>query len=222
MRFQSGEIGMSETTTRPEQTRARAQAARAAMREATQNAEEAVQAAAEGTNEFIGNVADTVARSADAAVDISQRVADQSREVIWLGMRAAAGMNGRLADAGYGTGQRALEQTARIWDIYGQASERTMEKLQAMFAAGLTLGRGAQLLQHTWLNLMDRSMNEAVRKPQDLLRAKTLSEFADTQRELYVGAVNQAVEASSTMLRAAERMARDALSTLENRPRAAE
>jgi hypothetical protein len=210
---------MSETTNRPDQSRGRAQATRAAMREATQSAEEVVKAAADGTNEIIGNAADTMSHTAEVAVDITQRVAEQSREVIWNGMRAAAGVNGRLADVGYGTSHRFFEQATRVMDIYGQASERATEKLQSLFAASLSLTRGAQQMQQTWFNLLDRSVNEAVRKPQDLLRCKSLSELADTQRDLYIGAVDRAIESSAAMLQAAERTARDALSRLQNLPR---
>jgi hypothetical protein len=213
-------MSMSETTNRSEPSRGRAQTARAAMREATQSAEEVVQAAVVGTNEMIGNAADTVSHTTEVAVDLTQRVADQSREVIWNGMRAATGVNGRLADVGYGTSHRLLEQATHIMDIYGQASERTSEKLQSMFAAGLSLSRGVQQMQQTWLNLLDRSMNEAARKPQDLFRCKSLSELADTQRDLYVGAIDRLLESSATMLQAAERTTRDAMSRLQNLPRA--
>ena len=210
---------MSETTSRSEQGRGRSQAARTAMQEATQTVENAVHAAAESTNEFVGNAADTVSHTTDVAVNMTQRMADQGREAIWGGLRVAAGINGGLADVSYGNGHRILEQATRMMDIYGQTSERTTENLQALFAASLSLSRGAQQIQHTWLNLLDQSMNEAVRKPQDLFRCKSLAEVADVQRDLYVGAVDRALESSAALLRVCERVARDALGPLQNRPR---
>jgi Phasin protein len=214
-------MSMSETSDRPEQTRARAQAARAAMREATQRGEEIIHSATEASNEMAQSAAETASHTTDAAVDITQRVADQGREVVWLGMRAAAGMNGRLAEVGYGTSHRALEQAARAMEIYGQATERTTERLQSLFSCWLTLGRGAQQLHHAWLNVLDRSVNEAVRKPQDLFRCKSLAEVADTQRDLYVGAIDRAFEASTALLQATERMARDAQTPLQRRTQVA-
>ena len=200
--------------------RGRAQPARAAMRDATQQAESNVRTAMDESDEMIGSVADTVSRTADAAVDITQRVADQGREVVWLGMRAAAGMNGRLADVSYGTGHRFLEQAARVMDIYGQASESTADSLKTLFNASLSLGRGMQQMQQTWLSLLDRSTNEAARKPQDLLRCKSLVELADAQREIFVESVERAIESSATMLQLAERVAREAAGPLQGRSRA--
>jgi len=206
---------MSDTTNRA--ARVRAQTVRTAMHDATERAEEAVRAAVDESGEMVGSVADTVTRTADAAVDITQRVADQGREVISLGMRAAAGMNGRLADVSYDRSHRLLEQAARVMDIYGQANDRTAENLKTLFNASLGLARGLQQMQQTWLTLLDRSFKEASRKPQDLLRCKSLVELADTQREIYVDAVERAIDSSSTMLQLTERVMRDALAPLQAR-----
>jgi hypothetical protein len=189
------------------------------MREATRQAEDTVRVAADGSDEMVGSAANTVSRTTDAAVDITQRVADQGREAMWLGMRAAAEMNGRLAEVGYGRGHRFLEQAARVMDIYGQASDSTADGLRTLFNASLSLGRGVQQMQQTWLSLLDRSVNEATQTPQNLLRCKSLVELADTQRDIYVDAVGRAIETSTTMLQSAERMVREAMGPLQSRGR---
>ncbi len=211
---------MPQATNRTGQNRGPAQAARTAARDATHRTEDVMRTAADETDEMMENVTETVSRTADAAVDITQRVADQGREVIWLGMRAAAGVNGRLADVGYGSSHRLLEQASRMMEIYGQASEATAENLQTLFTSWLSLGRGMQQMQQTWFSLLDRSVNDAVHKPQDLLRCKSLVEVADTQRELYVKAVERAVESGATLLQLAERVAREATGPLRSRARA--
>jgi hypothetical protein len=190
---------------------------RTAMGDAAQESEDNVRAAMDESEAMIGTVAETVSRTADAAVDITQRVADQGREVVWLGMRAAAGVNGRLADVSYGNGHRFLEQAARMMDIYGQASESTADNLKTLFNASLSLGRGIQQMQHTWLNLLDRSVNDAARKPQDLLRCKSPVEFAEAQREIFVQSIDRAIETSTTMLQLAERVVRDAIGPLQSK-----
>ncbi|HEY7579381.1 MAG TPA: phasin family protein [Acetobacteraceae bacterium] len=189
------------------------------MREATRQAEDTVRVAVDGSDEMAGSAADTVSRTTDAAVDITQRVADQGREAVWLGMRAAAEMNDRLAEVSYGRGQRFLDQAARVMDIYGQASDSTADGLRTLFNASLSLGRGVQQMQQTWLSLLDRSVNEATHRPQNLLRCKSLVELADTQRELYVDAVDRAIESSATMLQTAERVVRAAMGPLQSRAR---
>lgn len=209
---------MSQTTRRA-QARSRAQAAELNMEESAERVEDFARMAANGADEMAGGVAETVSRTADAAVDITQRVADQGREVMWLGMRAAAGMNGRLADVSYGNSHRLLQQAARVADIYGHASEAAADNLRALFASCLSLGHGMQQMQHVWLNMLDRSVNEAVHKPQDLLRCKSLVEFANTQRELYVDAIDSAMDASAALLQTAERAARSAMGPLQGRAR---
>lgn len=162
-------------------------------------------------------VAETVVRTADAAVEMGQRVAEQGREVMLLGVQAAAGMNGRIADAGYGSGHRVLGTTARALDIYREAGDRTAENVQALFSAYMTLGRGVQQMQHACLQMLDRTVDRATHRPQDLLRCKTLEEVAEVQRDIYLGAVTYALESSTTLLQLAAQTAQQAMRPLQAR-----
>jgi len=173
--------------------------------------------AAEELREVGDAVAETVVRTADAAMEMGQRVAEQGRDVMLLGVRAAAGMNGRIADAGYGRSHHAVGAAARALNIYREAGETTAENVQALFAASMSLGRGMQQMQHACLELLDRAVDRATHKPQDLLRCKTLEEFAEVQRDLYLDAVNHALESSTTLLRIAAQTAQQAMSPLHAR-----
>ena len=146
-----------------------------------------------------------------AAADIAQRSAEQSREVIWLSMRTAAGVNGRFADVSYHRGQRILGSTVQALEIYRQASEAAEEKVQSLFATYRQLGRGVQEMQVAYMQMLDRALQQPTRKPQDLLRAKSIEEFAEVQRDLYLDAVNLAFEASSSLLQIAGRVAQQAV-----------
>jgi Phasin protein len=165
---------------------------------------------ADETQNIGSHVADTMARGAEAATDIAQRSAEQSREVVWLGMRTAAGVNGRLADVSYDRGHRTLESAAHALEIYRQAGESAAEKVQSLFATYQQLGRGVQQMQVAYMQMIDRALHQATRKPQDLLRATSIKEFAEIQRDLYLDAVNLAFEASSTLLQIAGRTAQQA------------
>lgn len=173
--------------------------------------------AAEDFRDVGGTVADTVARTADAAVEMGQRVADQGREVMLLGMRAAAGMNGRLADAGYGRGHRVFGEAARALQVWQQAGDNAAENLQALFSTYLTVGHGIQQMQHAYMEMLDRAADRAAHRPQDLLRCKSLEEFAQVQRDLYLDAVNRAVESSTTLLQLAAQTAQQAMRPLHGR-----
>jgi hypothetical protein len=134
-----------------------------------------------------------------------------------LRVRAAAGLNGRMADAGYGRSHRVLGAAARALDIYREAGDSTAENVQALFSAYVTLGRGAQQMQHACFDLLDRAVVHATHKPQDLLRCKTLEEFAEVQRDLYLDAVNHALESSTTLLQLASQMTQQAMRPLQAR-----
>ncbi len=225
---------VSDTTTRKTQSNARdgvqqaRDAAHSAAESATRTAHEAIgrtedvlDRTADEARDIGLSVADTVARTADAAVDITQRVADQGREVIWLGMRAAAGVNGRLADVGYGRGHRVVGQVARSLDIYREAGEVTAANVQALFTSWTSLGRGVQEMQHAWLEMLDRATERGTRKPQDLLRCKSVEEVAQIQRDLWVDSVSHAMETSSTLLQIAGRVTQDAMRPLQSRTQVA-
>lgn len=165
-------------------------------------------------------VADTEARTTDAAVDMGQHVAEQGREAISLGVRAAAGMNGRLADAAdadYGRGQQALSATARALRIYQEAGDSAADHMDALFSAYMTLGRGLQQMQHAYLAMLDQALDRAAHRPQDLLRCKSLEELADVQRALYLDSVNRAVESSTMLLQMAVHTAQQAMRPLQAR-----
>lgn len=161
-------------------------------------------------------VADTMARGAEAAADIAERSAEQSRDLVRLGMRTAADVNGRFADVSYDRGRRTLESAAHALETYRQAGESGAEKVQSLFATYQQLSRGVQEMQVAYMQILDRALQQATRKPQDLLRAKSIEEFAEIQRDLYLDSINYAFEASSTLLQIAGRVAQQAAAQTQN------
>ena len=217
---------MSETRKSQQATRESAQQAREAAQAATDSAaqtaretidrtEEVFSQTADNAREIGVSVADTVARTADAALEITQRVAEQGREVIWRGVAAAAGVNGSLAHVGYGRGHRMLEQSSRTLEIYREAGEATAAHFQALFASSLSLTRGMQEMQIVALRLFDHAVERNARKPQDMLHCKSMTEMAEVQRELCLDSVNYALEAGSTLLQIAGRVAQEAMRPLQ-------
>ncbi len=100
-------------------------------------------------------------------------------------------------------------------DIYHDASERSAERVQALFSSAMMMSRGLQSMQQAWLEMVDHSMEHATHKPQDLLRCKNLVELAEVQRDLYLDALNHAFESTSRLLDLAGRTAQDAVRPLQ-------
>ena len=169
---------------------------------------------AEDLREVGETVADTVVKTTDAAVEIGQRVAEQGQEVMMLGVRAAAGMNGRLAEAGYGRGHRMLGAAARALQVWQEASNTTAENVQALFSTYLTVGHGLQQMQHAYLEIAGSCRGPGDSQAAGPAAGKTLEEFAEVQRDLYLDAVNHALESSTTLLQIAAQTAQQAMRPL--------
>jgi hypothetical protein len=220
---------MSETTRAGASTatkRAADQAARAgqaSMETAGRAGKEAITAAgqiAQNGSDRAGEagqrITETVAEAAQTAAAVSSQVAEQGRDVAMLGLRTATGVGSRFADISFGRGHRLVSSAAQAMDVYRDASERSAERVQALFSSAMMMGRGLQNMQHAWLELMDHTMEHAAHKPQDLLHCKNLVEVAEVQRDLYLEAINHAFESTSRLLDLAGRTAQEAVRPLRS------
>lgn len=131
------------------------------------------------------------------------------------GMRTAAGIGSQVADISFGRGHHMISASVHAMDVYRDASERSAERVQALFTSAMTLGRGIQEMQHAWLEMVDQSLMHATHKPQDLLRCKSVEELAEVQRDLYLDTLNHAFESTSRLLDMAGRAAQQAMRPLQ-------
>lgn len=218
---------MSETT-KP------AEAAKRATDQAARSSQAGIEAASRNTRDAIGETAqvvqngadrgkeaaqsmtETVAETANAATNMSSKAAEQSREAMLMGVRTAAGVGSRVADINFDRSRDMMSSARHAMDIYRDASERSAERVQALFSSVMMMGRGFQTMQHAWLEMVDHSMEHAAHKPQDLLRCKNMVELAEVQRDLYLDAINNAFESTSRMLELAGRTAHDAVRPLRS------
>jgi len=218
---------MSETTKAAEATKRTTDQAARASQAAVDTASTATKASINETSQAAQNGVDrardaaqsmteTVAETAHAATNLSSKAAEQSREAMLMGVRTAAGVGSRVADISFGRGHDLLASTTQALDIYRDASDRSADKLRALFSSYMTFGRGLQHMQHAWLEMVDQTIENATHKPQDLLRCKNLVELAEVQRDLYIDAINHAFESTSRLLDIAGRTAQDAVRPLQS------
>jgi len=178
---------------------------------------ETTRRAAAQSREITANLAETVQRTTDAAFEITQRAADQGREAMWQSVRAAAGVQGRLADVGYGRSHQLFGSTARMISVYREASENAAGNVQALLTSYLHMGRAMQEMQQAYFDQLDRAVERTARKRQDLMKAKSVEEFARVQRDIYVETVDHTLEATITLLQLGSQAAQEALRPLQNR-----
>jgi hypothetical protein len=79
----------------------------------------------------------------------------------------------------------------------------------------MAAGRSMQTMQQTWLGMFESAAAHTGRKPQDLLRCTTMVEVAEVQRDLYIDAMNRALESSSRLIDVMGQTARDAVLPLQ-------
>jgi hypothetical protein len=157
-------------------------------------------------------------RGADEMEETGETLAETGkvgRDVLLGGAHAAAGVSGPLADAGYDGGRQLLGSAVRVFDVYREAGERSADHVRALFESWLLLGLGVQQCQHAALELADRAVGQARHKPQDLLRATSLEQLAEVQRDLYLDAIHYAIDASARLLELAKNGAQDAIRPLQ-------
>jgi hypothetical protein len=191
-------------------------AAAKSTRDAINETAQAGQNGAERAKETAQSITETVAETAHAAANLSSRAADQSREAMLIGVRTAAGVGSRVADINFGRSRDLMSSAAHAMDVYRDASERSAERVQALFSSVMMMGRGVQTMQHAWFEMIDHTMEHAAHKPQDLLRCKNVVELAEVQRDLYLDAINHAFESTSRLLDLAGRTVQDAVRPLRS------
>lgn len=155
------------------------------------------------------------AQAVSQATNITSDATSSGADAMMAGVRAAAGIGGKVGDITFERGHQALASAARAMDVYADATERSVAGVQALVSSFMTLGQGLQKMQHMWLEMLDHSMESATHKPQDLLRCRTLLEVAEVQRGLYMDAVSHAVTSSSRLLELAGRTAQEAVRPLQ-------
>lgn len=200
---------MSDTTRKPGENSGRDQIAQAARQIGEKGADAA--------KRTVDTTADATRRAAEVAADATQRAADQGREATIAGLRAIAGVQGPLADAGFEQSRRALEVTSGMTDVYRQAAERAADDVCALFDSWMSLGRGLQQWQQAYVDAVRQSVERLSRKRQDLLQTSSPVQFAEVQRDLYVDFVNSTLRGSTTLLQLTAQIAQEAVRPLQER-----
>lgn len=160
-------------------------------------------------------MSETVAEAVVAATKISSTVAEETKQNLMTGVRTVSGVGGHVADISFGLGRDMLASAKRTMDVYCGTSERSAEGVQALFSSRTAIGRTWQQTQSAWLEVFDQSLKQSTHTPLDLLRCKTLVEFVELQRDLYIDALNHPIRSSGRMLDVMNHTAREAVRPLQ-------
>lgn len=157
---------------------------------------------------------DATLRTVQTATDAAQHTMDGSKAAATAVGEKVADTQARIWELGLGRSRHALASAAHVMDIYRDTTESSAAHVRGLLTCYLALGRGVQRIQHALLDQLNEAVEHAPHKPSDLLRCKSMVEMAEVQRDLYLTAVNYAVESSSLLFELAGQAAQDAVRPL--------
>ena len=185
--------------------------------QAGQEARQSGEKSAEALRRTAEATADATRRTAEAAADATRRAADQGHDLAMSGLRAIAGVQRPLADAGLEQSRRLVETTAHVTDVYRQAAERADVDVRALFNSWTSVGRGLQDWQRAYFDLFQQSMGSIEDKRRHLAKCNSPVEFAEVQRDLYVELVRNTLTANARLWQLVGQIAQQAVQPLQHR-----
>jgi len=173
-------------------------------------------------------LAAAVARAADEARaeagsparmlgDVARHVVEQGQAAAQTRVGAMAGAQASMAESSFLQGQHAIEVAAQVTRLYHEAAEHTAEDLQALTASSIQLTRGVLQWQHTWFEMLQRTLDDLGKKPQTSLNCSSFEEMAQIQHDVCLDMTRRMLTSSTTLLQLASQVAQDALRPLQQR-----
>jgi hypothetical protein len=168
--------------------------------------------------------ADTARRGAEAANDATQQLQRAGTETARRGLEAVGDAAQAAAEtswvAAQGVGKQAAQAGRSALDaasmLTGAAQDTTADIQALAKLPSLALG-GAQEMRHAWSEWMTRSVENAARASQEILRSTSLQQVAEVQSSFMKDQVSALLERNAEMLRIAARLSQAALRPIEER-----
>jgi len=116
-------------------------------------------------------------------------------------------------------GRLEAKGARKTGDAYRDSSEFATERMNALLSAYAVLASGAQEIQRTYLEVLQRSMEMAAAGQHDLMQCKSLSDVAEVQRDLMRKNLDEWLEGGSKLLHVSSRIVEDAVRPIEDKIR---
>jgi phasin family protein len=104
-----------------------------------------------------------------------------------------------------------------VAEIYNETAQLTAEELQAIATFSSIAASGLAEMRQAWMEWLNRSLRTSTHATQQLLRVKSMEEFADLQRSFLKESFDNLLEGSAQLLRISSRVSGDACRPIEER-----
>jgi phasin family protein len=169
---------------------------------------------AEGARRGAQEAGEAGRRAKQAAAESAKRAAQDMTEGAKRVAQDAAATTRRttqdVAERGAGT-------MLTVAEIYNETAQLTAEELQAIATFSSIAAGGLAEMRHAWMEWLNRSLRTSTRATQQLLRVKSIEEFADLQRSFLKESFDNLLEGSAQLLRISSRVSEDACRPIEER-----
>jgi hypothetical protein len=146
-----------------------------------------------------------------------QVAGEQGWGAVLRGVRSLTEVQAHFAEAGLDQGRRVLDIALRLADTYREATERTTDRVQALTESCTNVGRGLQNWQQECLAQLRRSAEHLSAGSMDFSWCRSPAEFVKIQRDIYVGVINNLLQANAVFFDVAAKTAQDTTTSLQGR-----
>lgn len=137
--------------------------------------------------------------AADAARQGAAAGADMARQ----SMAAGAEASRRVAEGAAEQAGQVTRQLAEAAEIYQSAARRIAEEVRAFASAPMSAAGGVQDLSRAWAEWLQDAVQANARFPQEMLRARSLTELAQVQARFVEESLSRLREGGARVLEAA-------------------
>ena len=131
----------------------------------------------------------------------------------------AAEATRHIANAFDQQNKHLAEGMAKASDFYRESTEYAADRMSALLSAYAVLATGAQEIQRTYLEVLQRSFEMATTGPREIMRCSSLSEVAELQQGMLRKGIDEWLDSSSKLLKTSGRIAEDVVRPIEERVR---
>jgi hypothetical protein len=145
---------------------------------------------------------------------------DQGQEAMRLCFSTFAGANGPVAETTFTQGRQIMEQGGVMLATMRESLDRSVDDMQAVMNAAMSLGRGVTACQRAYVDSVRDAFRKIADRPGQMMSATSAADAARVQRDLYFDLTAGMMACGTATMQALAQAAQEAMRPLQERVRA--
>lgn len=160
---------------------------------------------------------DTMLLPARLMAEVARRAMDQGQEAFRTALQSLTEAQSPMPGWGYKDGSAVVVDGARLAEACNTTVERTAADVEALLSAAACCGRGVQEWQRGRMEDSRRALDQFGDRMQALARSRSLADVAEVQRDLYLDAMANLVQANMALFAGISKTAEEARRSLHQK-----